>query len=241
MIILDIIRPEDKFEGEDSSKIEFHECDVGNREKLHRIIHEIIRNLNNENKNISICINNAGIRHNESLLHLSQESVDKIFNVNSISHILVLKAILSNHIDNVLSKEANKKLYMVTVSSILGMLAPRNLSVYSASKAAIIQIHEALAQEVSNFPMIRLLLVTTGQLTTKMFSDVTPPKQFLAPIVDHVTLAKKVVNKIENGEIGVLCDPLYANFLPIIKCFPIFMQDFCRWFSGIDHQIKDNQ
>jgi NAD(P)-dependent dehydrogenase (short-subunit alcohol dehydrogenase family) len=242
VIILDIISPEFQFIDKDLSKIEYHKCDVGNRRELQFVIEKVIENLNNQKKNISICINNAGIRHNESLLSLSQEKIDSIFNVNTMSHILVLKAILKNHVEEVIPRElTNNNLFIVSVSSILGTLAPKNLSIYSASKAAIIQIHEALTQEVSHLPMIRLLLVTTGQLTTSMFGDVIPPMKFLAPVVNHIDLAKDVVCKIEKGEKGVLCAPLYANFLPIVKCLPIFMQDYCRWFSGIDTQIKENQ
>lgn len=241
VIILDIIRPEVQFMNENMPKIEYHKCDVGNKEELQLVIGKVIESLNSQKKYISICINNAGIRHNESLLNLSQERIESIFNVNTMSYILVLKAILKNHVEKVIPRQTlNSNLFIVSISSILGTLAPRNLSIYSASKAAIIQIHEALTQEVSYLPMIRLLLVTTGQLTTTMFHDVKPPMKFLAPLVHHVELAKEIVRKIEKGEKGVLCAPLYANFLPIVKCLPIFMQDFCRWFSGIDTQIKDN-
>lgn len=241
VIILDIIRPEFQFIKGTTSKIEYHKCDVGNRKELQLVIDKVIHSLNSQKKHISICVNNAGVRHNEALLNLSQEKIESIFNVNTMSYILVLKAILKNHVEEVIPREAlNNNLFIVSVSSILGTLAPQNLSIYSASKSAIIQIHEALTQEVSHLPMIRLLLVTTGQLTTTMFRDVEPPMKFLAPLVNHVELAKEIVNKIEKGEKGVLCAPLYANFLPIVKCLPIFMQDFCRWFSGIDTQIKDN-
>lgn len=240
VIILDLVEPEFQFTATYEKRLEFIKCDVGNEKTVLTTMYRIINTLNNEGKYISICINNAGIRHNESLLHLPQDRILKIFNVNTMSHIWILRAILNNHILNVHMKKENNRLFIVSVSSILGTLAPKNLSIYSASKAAIIQIHEALTQEVSYLPLIRLLLVATGQLTTTMFHDVTPPRQFFAPIVNHYDLAKSIVNKIEKGEKGVLCNPLYANFLPLVKCMPIFVQDFCRWISGMDNQIKDS-
>lgn len=52
-------------------------------------------------------------------------------------------------------------------------------------------LHESLQQELKQFPKIRLLLVTTGQMNTELFKDVKPTKQFIAPVVDHVELAQK--------------------------------------------------
>lgn len=124
-------------------------------------------------------------------------------------------------------------------SSILGTFAPKNLSIYSATKASQIMLHESLQQELKQFPKIRLLLVTTGQMNTELFKDVKPTKQFIAPVVDHVELAQKITKRVDRGYMGCLAAPMYANFLPGIRTAPLFVQDFCRWVSEIDDKVKD--
>lgn len=221
-------------------QIDYYQCDIGNEIQLKKVLSEIIKRLNEERKHVSICINNAAMRHSSSLLNLTDEEIHRLLNVNTMSQIWILRLLLDNHITHTVSHSPSAKLFIVTVSSILGCIGPKNLSVYSATKAAISQIHESLTYELAHIPAIRLLLVNTGQLTTNLFQDVKASKLFFAPIVDHKVLANKIVEKINIGEKGVLCAPLYANFLPMIKVFPVFLQDLCRKFAGIDEKVIDS-
>lgn len=220
-------------------RVHYKKCDLGNEESCLKIIKTIIKELDDCNEHISVLVNNAGIRHNESLLNLTATKIRNIFEVNTFSQIWLIKEVLTNHLHNILPKVQDSQLSIVTVSSTLGSLAPKNLSVYAASKAAITQIHEALTREVSEYPTIRLLLVTPGQLSTKMFTDVQPSKTFLAPMVNHAKLACKIVARINRGEKGEMCLPFYANFLPMIRSLPILVQDLCRKFSEMDDKIKE--
>ncbi|KAK6456678.1 uncharacterized protein RJT20DRAFT_126707 [Scheffersomyces xylosifermentans] len=234
--VIDVSAPE-----VDDPRVFYYSCDVGQEADLKRTIATIIRTLTDENKNISILINNAGVRNNGALLHISDKKIHDIFNINTFSQIWILRAVLSHHIDNILPKNPSKRLSVVSLSSVLGSLAPKNLSVYSATKAAIYSIHESLIQEVSHLPQIRILLVAPGQLTTTMFSDVKPSKAFLAPLVDHSDLARRIVDKIDTGDTGVVAYPFYANFLPAIRVLPMSIQQMCRWFSEMDEKVGDDK
>ena len=150
----------------------------------------LINNLNSQEEHVSILINNAGIRDNKGLIDLDPERIKSMFNINTLLPIWILQKVITNHIDIVLPKNPHSQLFIVTVSSIFGTFAPKNLSIYSATKAASILIHEALMQELKDYQeSIRLLLITTGQLSTTMFKDVEPSRLFFAPIVDHTKLA----------------------------------------------------
>lgn len=221
------------------SNVEFHKCDLNNEEATLALVEKIVSDLEKENQHISVLINNAGIRHSKSLVNLLYEEIHSVFNVNVMAPIILLKSVIGNHVRNVLLRDRQAKLLVVTVSSILGLVGPKNLSVYSASKAAMIQIHESLTQEVRHYPTIRLLLVTPGQLTTRMFADVPATKQFLAPLVDARNLASEIVKKIDRGERGTLCKPLYTNFIPMMKVMPTALQDWCRKFSDMDNKVID--
>ncbi|RLV91987.1 Diphthamide biosynthesis protein 2 [Spathaspora sp. JA1] len=183
-------------------KLVFVKCDVGNEDMLILELQRIIRDLNQSNRHISVLINNAGIRDNLSLLNIKEIKIRIMVNVNFMAPIWILREVVSNHVEHVLSKNSEAELYVVTVSSILGTLAPKNLSLYSATKAALISLHEAMTQELKEYQGIRLLLVTTGQLSTAMFQDVEPSRLFFAPIVNHVELAKDIVTNIDIGYSG---------------------------------------
>ncbi|CAK9441064.1 uncharacterized protein LODBEIA_P49330 [Lodderomyces beijingensis] len=210
-------------------------CDLGNEEDISDTVDNLLRELRSANRFISVLVNNAGIRDNKAMINLDFSRVKSIFNVNTLSQVLILQKVISNHLQH----NEMGQLSLVTVSSILGVFAPRNLSIYSASKAAQIMFHESLQQELKEYPKIRLLLVTPGQMDTELFKDVTPTKQLVAPVVSHVKLAGIIVERVNKGYMGCLAKPIYASFLPGVRTAPMFIQDFCRWISEMDDKIKE--
>ncbi|RCK59163.1 putative oxidoreductase TDA5 [Candida viswanathii] len=224
----------------ENDKLVFLRCDLSDEQRVTSVLSNLIEKLNSHQEHVSILINNAGIRDNKGLIDLEPARVKSMFSINTLLPIWILQTIINNHINVVLPKHPHSQLFVVTVSSILGTFAPKNLSIYSATKAASILIHEALMQELRDYQeTIRLLLITTGQLSTAMFEDVEPSRLFLAPIVDHVKLAKSIVEKVDVGYLGCISEPFYANFLPGVRTVPQCIQDFCRYVSEIDKKIKD--
>lgn len=225
----------------ENEKLMFLKCDLSDEQRVTEELSSLINNLNSQEEHVSILINNAGIRDNKGLIDLDPERIKSMFNINTLLPIWILQKVITNHIDIVLPKNPHSQLFIVTVSSILGTFAPKNLSIYSATKAASILIHEALMQELKDYQeSIRLLLITTGQLSTTMFKDVEPSRLFFAPIVDHTKLARSIVEKVELGYLGCISEPFYANFLPGVRTVPQCIQDFCRYVSEIDKKIKDD-
>lgn len=204
----------------------FRRCDLRNKLEISTTISNIVKT----GKKLSIVVNNAGMRHSESLLDLQDSQIEQLFNVNTFSQIWINRLVLK-------SRKELDKLFIVSILSILGVLAPRNLSVYSATKAANISLHEALTEEMSEVPEVRLLLVLPGQLDTAMFGDIDELNAFLAPIVKHERLAVEIVNRIHRGEQGVLCRPFYCNFLPAIRVLPMGLQSLARWILGMDKKV----
>ncbi|CCE82856.1 Piso0_002607 [Millerozyma farinosa CBS 7064] len=237
IIIIDKIRPDQEYFNDHCTELLYYQCDLSDKYSISTIMAKILEDLNEREEYITICINNAGIRGSGSLLSMDDRDFRSVLEVNTLSHVYIMKKVLQNYVNFVIPTYGKHRISVVSVASALGYVAPRDLSAYSASKAAIIQVHEALRKELSNFLEIRLLLITTGQLTSNMFRDVIPPREFLAPIINHVELAKKMVEKIDIGQEGSLSYPLYAKFLPLLKIMPLFIQDICRKFSKMDEQI----
>lgn len=136
-----------------------------------------------------------------------------------------------------LKLEGPPRLSVVTVLLVLGSFGARNLLLYLASKAASTQLHECLAQELRAVPSVRMLLVTPGQMTTAMFSDLVPDRLFWAPLVSHVQLAGRILACIDKGVLGTISEPLYANLLPALKVLPMCVQQWARDFSRMDEKM----
>lgn len=231
---LDINEPSTKLTG-----VEYVYCDVGNEDELKSKLTELVRDLAERKLQVTICVNNAGIRHSESLMNLSDDSIRRIFNINTFSHIWTIKTLVLSHLAESPVQDKHKRLFITSISSVLGELGPKNLSAYSGSKAALTQIYESLRQELSEYRLILLLLVIPGQLNTSMFQDVVPTKQLLAPIVRSDKLAAKIVERIQKNQSGVLCAPLYAKVLPAIRVLPMWLQTVFRWFTDMDNKVID--
>ncbi len=206
--------------------IKGYKCDVSNKQQLLNILDEI----NKDFGSITILINNVAIKVNSDIMSYNDEEYENVFKINHFSYVWITRALLP-------SMMKQKRGFIVTISSVLGYISPANLSSYSASKAATIMFAESLQQEMKDKPWIRTLLFTPGQLNTKMFSDVVPPNNFLAPLVDVNSLGKEIVGMIERGITGEVSRPLYANFLVLIRCLPWWIQQLLRKLSKVDSSV----
>lgn len=215
----------------------YYSCDVGRKQDLIDTIKGIMKECKDNGDNISVFINNAGIRHHKSILLLEDADIEKLYNINLFSFIWSIRMIVKDFIKN--WEHQNKTLSIVTVSSVLGSLAPRNLSIYSSTKAALTQVHEGLDLELNKHPLINNLLVLPGQLSVGMFDDVNPSRQFFAPLVDHIELTEEILHAVNRGQCGVLARPLYGRFLPLVKTLPYSLVRMCRYFSQMDDKVRD--
>lgn len=200
-------------------------CDLSNEEELLKLLKLIKLKMGIP----TIIINNAAIRQNEKFENLSIHRIKQIIQVNTISILLILKFFLNK----------DKKCYVINISSVLGLISPSNLSIYSLTKSSIVSLHDTLTHEYKN-SNVRFLLVLPGQLNTRLFNDVKPPKQFFAPVLNSLKLSKEILNKLEKGERGILFTPFYTNFIPILKFLPFTIYEILRWFSEMDSSIKED-
>lgn len=222
VINLDKIEPPSRHEN-----LSFYKCDLGNLTALTNVIAQIKKS----GRLPTILINNAAIRHTKPFLHLSMEEIQTTDNVNLQSSLLLLRSFL---------KEESRRFYVINIASVLGLLNPVNLSMYSLTKAALISIHESLTYELRHKnPNIRFLLVLPGQLNTRLFQDVKPPKQFFAPVVKSEQLALKIIEKIQLGERGELYIPFFARYVPLMKMFPSCLRDLLRWLTDLDTSVRE--
>ncbi|KAF2465451.1 short chain dehydrogenase/reductase [Lindgomyces ingoldianus] len=204
----------------------YYECDVGDAQQVDEAVKEIVEDLGPP----TILINNAGIVHTQSILDSTAEEVRQTFRTNTFSHFNTLRSCLPHMLNE-------GRGTIVTVSSVLGHLGAANLSSYTSSKAALLALHSSLRAELAQHPNgedIKTILVTPGQMSTKMFAGVRTPSNFLAPVIAPVDIAKEVIGLIEKGESGDVAVPLYSRYIQILGVLPLGVQVLIRKWSGID-------
>lgn len=127
---------------------------------------------------------------------------------------------------------------IVTVSSVIGKSGAALLTDYAAAKAGLAAMHVSLSAELRQYPEIKTILVSPGQLSTPLFAGVQTPSNFLAPIIEPVDVAKEVIATIDGGSSANLAMPLYARWIDWMHVLPVGVQRILRWASGVDVAMK---
>jgi NAD(P)-dependent dehydrogenase (short-subunit alcohol dehydrogenase family) len=140
--------------------------------------------------------------------------------------------------------------HIVTITSILGPLAPSHLSDYAASKTAALTLHASLQHEIASHanPHVRrnlkTLLVELGQLDTGLFGGAAAPDlpawaRFFGPVVEAKDVVRWITWYLERGEGGVVRLPFWARCVGIWwPVVPGSVQRVVRWASGVDHAVR---
>ena len=226
-----------------NGSLQWFACDVGDKDGVD-VVMEVIRQKMGAP---TILINNAA----SSILGkplcplpglttaLSADDAAKCVGVNLLAHFYTL----TNLLQDIGSASG---LTIVTISSILGHLAPAKLSDYAATKAAVSSLHHALTNEVrldKNLKSrIKTILVEIGQMNTTMFANVKVPwyAEFVGPVLEAKDVARAIVETIDSGEGGVIRLPFYATLVPWYGVMPGSIQRLLRWASGIDRALAAN-
>jgi len=128
-------------------------CDVGDREAVFRMADEAARALGD----IELLVNNAGIARLGPLASFAEKDWRELFRVNVDGVFFCCQAVLPGML-------ARKRGNIVNIASWNGKLGAPNFGAYSATKAAVISLTQALAREVAGFG-IRVNAVCPGIVT----------------------------------------------------------------------------
>ncbi len=114
-------------------------CDVGSREAAFQMVETATRTLGD----VDLLVNNAGIARLGRLLDFPEADWRELFRVNVDGVFFCCQAVLPRMI-------ARKQGNIVSISSWNGKLGAPNFGAYSATKAAVIVLTQALAREVAS-------------------------------------------------------------------------------------------
>ncbi len=126
----------------------------------------LFRDIKDRFGRLDILINNAAIGIFGDMADLTAEDFDKTFEVNVKSIFTTSKQALKMMIPQ-------KSGYIINISSIMGVKAYKQQSIYAASKHAVMGMSKALAAEVQEHN-IRVSAILPGGVDTDLISDARP-------------------------------------------------------------------
>jgi len=132
--------------------------DVRERNKIEQIINE-------EERNVEILINNAGIMCHKSFLEIQKEDIDTVFDINFTSTVLLSQIIAKKMIRNKI------KGIIVNTISFAANIPSVGSGIYAASKAALENMNRIMAAELIPYG-IRVNGYSPGVIGTDMTASV---------------------------------------------------------------------
>ncbi|WVN90403.1 uncharacterized protein L203_105639 [Cryptococcus depauperatus CBS 7841] len=219
--------------------IHTYKCDVSVYKEVEKAAVQIRKEVGDP----TIIVNNAGVVKGKLLLDLTEEDINSTFGSNTLAQFWILKIFLPA----MLRQGAG---HVVTMSSLLGIVSAAQMSDYCASKAAVLSLHQTLRLELDNryhSPTIRTTLVVPAYTVTSLFSRVKLPSNclfsFLCPPVQPDTIAKQIIDALEENESRIIRLPSYTNLARFsgdaVGLVPAWMRDFVQWLSGADHAMTE--
>jgi short-subunit dehydrogenase len=179
---------------------------------------------------IDILINNAGIIVGKFFIDHSHSDIDKTMGINSLALMHITKAFLGEMIQT-------KEGHIVNIASAAGMVSNPKMSVYVASKFAVIGWSDSLRLEMENANTnVKITTVTPFYISTGMFDGV---KSRIVPIVTPQKAVDKIIKGIENNQLYVRMPGIVYIIYLVKGLLPIRWFDTVvgRWFGM--HQSMD--
>ena len=163
---------------------------------------ENIKLLSNENKDIDVLINNAGITKDNLILRMKPDQWMDVINVNLNSNFYIIKSILSNMIKN-----RNGKI--IGISSVVASTGNPGQSNYTASKSGMIAMYKSIALEVAQ-RNINVNLISPGFIESDMTNKLNDEQKKI--IMDKIPMKKfGTPNDIANLAAFLVSD--YATYI----------------------------
>lgn len=181
---------------------------------------------------IDILFNNAGIVVGKPFAEHSHRDITKTININTSALMHIAKEFLPDMIDQCEG-------HIINLASASGLIANPNMSVYAASKWAVIGWSESVRLEMERGETgVNITTVMPSYISTGMFDGAKSP--FMTPILTPEYIVDKIMEAVKNNEI-ILQEPFMVKSVPLLKgLLPQRMFDFVAGkIFGIHNTMDD--
>lgn len=159
-------------------------------------------------RGVDLLFNNAGvISGNKEFHQQTHEEIDFTMSINTDALMHVALEFLPGMIER-------KRGHLVNISSAAGILAIPKMSVYVASKHAVIGWGESVRIELEAISKdLHVTTVTPSYINTGMFAGVRSP---IVPLVKPETAARRIITGVKKNRIYVRM-PAIVYAVPLLK------------------------
>lgn len=184
----------DKF-GEEHS---YYNLDLSDKTSLS----EKVRIIAEENKDIDVLINNAGITNDNLFLRMKPTQWNDVIDINLNSNFYIIKAILPNMIKN-------RNGSIIGITSVVASTGNAGQSNYAASKSAMIAMYKSLALEVAQ-RNIKINLIAPGFIQSQMTDKLNETqKENIMKIIPM----KKFGNPNDVANLAIFLSSNYSSYI----------------------------
>ncbi|CAI7610054.1 unnamed protein product [Penicillium bialowiezense] len=216
VVIFDIVEPNTKLEAD----CVFYKVDLTSGEEIHAAAEKV----RTEHGDPTVLINNAGFGSATPLLQVPENVVRKVFDVNIISHFLLVKEFLPAMVDR-------NHGHVVTVASMGSFMTQASNVDYACTKAATLAFHEGINQELKilyNAPSVRTTIIHPSWVRTPMISKLSNNPAFKVSILEPEDVAHAIVSQILSGYGGQIILPESGSWVSSVRGFPLWLQEKLR-------------
>ncbi|KAL4962372.1 SDR family oxidoreductase [Aspergillus stella-maris] len=236
VVIWDVREPE----GTLPSNVHFYKVDITSP----ATIASAATTLRAQHGHPTILINNAGIAYANSVLCLSEEEIRRTLQVNTHSHFWTIREFLPDMV------EMNHG-HIVTMASMASFSGCAGLVAYSASKAALLGVHEGVSQEIRHIYRdgdddgercrVRTSIIHPLYVATPMTSVLQENKsRFRRPFITAGEVSDAVVRQIVRGDSGQVIVPESQWAVAWLRGMPGWVQEVVRdWGSRGFVRLRD--
>ena len=201
--------------------ISFFKCDIASPEE----VSSCASSVRSEVGVPTILINNAGTGAGLAILDTTEDSVNKVFQVNILSHFRLIREFVPAMV-------AANHGTVVTIASIAAACGAPQIVPYSCTKSAAVALHEGLAAELNtrySAPKVRTICVCPGWTRTRLTEGINNTSKFLFPWHQPETVAEKIYEKIVSGNSGMVFVPDVAWHVGwTLRSLPMWWQTMVR-------------
>lgn len=195
-----------------------------------QLITEMFEDLNKQGISVDILFNNAGVIVGKNFEDHTHQDIDSTMKINTAA--LMHLALESLHM-----MKLKKEGHIVNIASAAALVSNPGMSVYCASKWAVVGWSDSLRLEMEQTnPGIKVTTVLPYYINTGMFDGVSSP---IIPILQPDYVVKKIIKSVSRNK-NFLRMPWLINFVPFLRgVLPVKIFDLVAdKFFGIYHSMK---
>ena len=207
---------------------DIYTCDLTSREDIAATAAQTF----SEGGPVDILINNAGIVSGKSLLDLSEQEIERTFQVNTLALFWTVRAFLPS----MLERDSG---HLVTIASAAGLAGTARLTDYCASKFAAVGFDESLRAELKQLnSSVVTTVVCPFFIDTGMFDGARTRFPWLLPILRPDTVVRRIVTAIEKDRRRLVMPRfVYAGWPS--RLLPVRWYDALMSFFGVSRSMDE--